>query len=58
MIHTWVDEYVMIMKRMVYLRLKFIKLKDASRENDGKKSQIIEWLSTNSGSIQRNTNIN
>lgn len=29
------------------------KLKDASRENDGKKSQIIEWLSTNSGSIQK-----
>lgn len=34
------------------------KLKDASRENDGKKSQIIEWLSTNSGYIQKNTNIN
>lgn len=33
------------------------KLKEVTRENDGKKSQIIEWLSTNSGSIQRNTNI-
>lgn len=26
MIYTRVDEYVMIMKRMAYLRLKFIKI--------------------------------
>lgn len=42
MIYIWVDEYVMIMKRMVYLWLKFIKnwmwkLKEVICENDGKK---------------------
>lgn len=52
----------MIVKRIVYLRLKFIKIGCENLKkyhvNIMEEIAITDWLSNNSRSLQRNTNIN